>query len=426
MNNKKVIVIVCGYSSGSFLAQKFNSAGYSCVHVTLARLINMQQVVKDFNENDYLKNIIIESEENIKSCLEMLSEFDVIGVVAGSESGVLLADEIAKNYNVPKNDDALSLARRNKYYMIEELRNNGLLAQQQIKSSDLNEIINWYLQFGFKRIVLKPLLSAGSDNVHYCNSLDEIKEAFNKILNSKTIYNEINDAVLAQEYIHGDEYIINTFSFEGQHKVIDIWRGVPYSPDMVSNDLYADLVNESEPEHGQLSQYICEVLQRLGIQHGAAHCEVRINDKGQAYLIECGARLAGKIFPSALEKIYPENQLSLLIQSYANPEYVRQYIKSVHHAANYARYVYFKSDVEGLIINELELEGFYQIPSLFYVFFSLKKGGYLNKTCKIKQIRRPGFAYLISNDYKQIEKDYIDLVELEKKTYSYLVDKDSL
>lgn len=142
MNSKPTIVIVCGYSSGATLANMFNKNGYQCIHVTLARLVKNASFIHD--ETQYIKNIVIYHENNLTDCIHQIAEYSPIGIVAASESGVLLADKLAINFNVPKNQFGSTLARRNKYYMIESLRAQNLPAQKQIKTNSLEQLLEWY------------------------------------------------------------------------------------------------------------------------------------------------------------------------------------------------------------------------------------------------------------------------------------------
>ncbi|NNM60322.1 MAG: ATP-grasp domain-containing protein [Legionellales bacterium] len=416
---RPVLVIVCGYSSGAFLAQEFDKLGFDCIHITLNRLASLKAF--RINQNDYIAELIVEDETKIEDCIKKLQTYHPTGIIAGCECGVLLADMIAAHFDVYKNESEISLARRDKYYMIEQLRKQGLTAQKQIKTNILSDIFEWQKQCQLDRIVLKPLKSAVSDNVYYCTTQRETEAVFQSILNEPTVYNEVNTEVLAQEFIDGTEYIVNAFSFNGKHQIIDIWQGVNNTPDLVSNDLYADLIGQSEAVHQKLGNYTKEVLTALGVKYGASHSEIRINSRGIPYLIECGVRLSGRIYSPVLEKLYGESQYSLLLKMYTDPNVICEFLKRPLSPTHKARYVYFKSNIDGLIKEDVNLASFYQIPSLVYVDLPLKKGDWLHKTCKVKKIHRPGFAYLLASTEEKIERDYHKLIELEQKTYEDII-----
>ena len=45
-----------------------------------------------------------------------------------------------------------------------------------------------------------------------------------KVIGHKTIFGSVNDRLLAQSYLEGAEYAVNSVSYEGKHTVTDIWR----------------------------------------------------------------------------------------------------------------------------------------------------------------------------------------------------------
>ena len=160
--------------------------------------------------------------------------------------------------------------------MIDTIKNHGLLYADQIKSNNLENIIKWFDCSGYEKIVLKPLSSSSSDGVFYCKNSSEITNAFSSIYGNKDMYNETNHEVLAQEFLDGDEYIVNTVSRDGFHFISDIWKGVSGDSNLVSNDIYADYISPDNEEHLVLSEYVKKVLDALGVHNGPAHNEIRL------------------------------------------------------------------------------------------------------------------------------------------------------
>lgn len=105
------------------------------------------------------------------------------------------------------------------------------------------------------KIVIKPIRSAGSDNVYLCDSEDELKSRcvhaavpsvhcsvparadwwsgclsgylaacrFKQIIGHTNQLNITNGAVVVQEYLEGKEYVVDTVSRDGVHKCSAIW-----------------------------------------------------------------------------------------------------------------------------------------------------------------------------------------------------------
>lgn len=416
--NKTIIVIVSAFSSGGVrLPQLFAGRGYDCYHVTTRREWEMKWVHNYFNKDHFVKNFILDDDE-LPQLLEELKKHRVKAILPGCESGVPLADALLEHFDLPRNDFALSSARRNKYLMIETIKRGGLSPIEQFKSGKLEEILQWYGSKIRERVVIKPLSSASSDGVFYCHDAAEIEKAFNTVINTKDVFGDTNHELLLQEFIPGDEFIVNTVSCEGLHHVVDIWKGVSNDANKVSNDIYAELIHANTTEHQQLSDYVKKVLDCLGIKNGAAHAEIRLTPLGPC-LIEVGARMAGKVDFAVIEDIFDCSPLSLTCEAALEPAIFK--LRTVKAPAKYARYVYFFIEREGLIKHEPDLSMLYAIESVVSVTFAFNKGEVLTATSKAFKRKRPGYAYLVADTQEQLERDYLALREAEQKLYSSIL-----
>ncbi len=419
--NKTIIVIVSAFSSGAMLSRLFHGRGYPCVHVTTRREWEIKRLQTYFDADSFIKNYVLNGEEDIAFVVDELKKFNVKAILPGCESGVRLADTLCQYFSVPKNDYHLIDARRNKYHMIDAIKKCHLLCAEQFKSDNLAAVLEWYKNHGKVRVVVKPLSSSSSDSVFYCHNEAEIQQAFQAIHNQLDMYNNQNSEVLIQEFLAGDEFIVNTVSRDGVHYVTDIWQGFSENIDMVSNDSYADLVHRETLIHQQLSSYTMKVLDALAIKNGAAHSEIRMTSKGPC-LIETGARLAGKVNFASIESIYGYSQLSLTVEAMIEPELFKKRPIAVSSPTRYARYVYFFSNVEGDIVCEPDLSAMLAIDGVESVTFSLAKGDKLRRTSKSYRSPRPGYAYLIADTQEQLERDYAALRLVEQKLYSSILD----
>merc|ERR1719446_551578 len=153
-------------------------------------------------------------------------------ILPGCEPGVEFYDRLtdALNYEY-KNDTRLSTARRNKYDMGETIRNAGIRAVKQIYTDSWNEVLEFIesvrqdkLDPNNFKVVLKPVDSAGADGVYMAASIDEAKQAFDTILGSNTIFETVNSKVLVQEYLKGTEYVVDSMSYQGEHRCTALWK----------------------------------------------------------------------------------------------------------------------------------------------------------------------------------------------------------
>ncbi len=71
---------------------------------------------------------------------------------------------------------------------------------------------------------MKPVESAGSDDVTLCHSMEEVKRAFGNIQGKINSLGLENTATLVQEFLDGTEYVVDTVSRDGVHKVVAVWE----------------------------------------------------------------------------------------------------------------------------------------------------------------------------------------------------------
>jgi biotin carboxylase len=175
----------------------------------------------------------------------------------------------------------------------------GVPAAEQILAADESTLVNWATHHGKWPVVIKPTLSAGSDSVAICQTAQDVRQAFQSTIGKANKLGGINDAVLGQEFLKGQQYLVNTVSVDGRHYVGEIWS-------FDSTFEGAHQVYDRQlllPPNGQLQDqivsYVYQVLDALEIRRGAAHTEVMLTRDGPR-LIESAARMTGKIGQKAL------------------------------------------------------------------------------------------------------------------------------
>lgn len=114
-----------------------------------------------------------------------------------------------------------------------------------------------------------------------CQNRNELIESVNEILNSKNYYGDEIKELLIQEKINGDEYVINTVSCNGVHRVTTIWKyhKIKTSEGGQIYD-YDETVNELNIGEAELVEYAYDVNDTLGIKYGPVHGEYMIDEKG--------------------------------------------------------------------------------------------------------------------------------------------------
>lgn len=371
----RTVVLVDAYASARCLAPLFRARGLDCVHVQSTPGIPAAYAAS-FRPADFADNIIHAGD--IARTLAAVAEHEPTGLLAGVERAVPLADILSEELGLPGNGTALSRARRDKYLMVETVRAAGVPAADQIRTGDLATLLAWY-EKAEGRVVLKPVSSAGSDGIHFCDGAAEVRAAFRALIGTTSALGQQNDTVLAQEYLVGGEYIVNTVSLDGRHHVCDIWKMHHLSANGV-HDLPAgaELLPRRGPEQDRLVEHTRRVLDALGIRDGAAHSELKLTPHGPR-LIETGARVCGADVhvPAARPSA---SQLDWTVDAYADPARFAARWRTGYELRRHARIVNMVSPVEGTLVGFPKLSRLRSLESFHEVLYRVTPGGEIHRS----------------------------------------------
>jgi len=294
-----LVVVVDPVSTGACLAHQLASDGYPLVCVWSDMCPDTVKAhTKAGTEVEYVAKLQYCPKDGGKATLAALQQLGQIrDVLVGCETGVLCADVLAAALGVRGNGSELSTVRRNKWHQIEAVRAAGLDAPLQRlarSKEDVEEFLSSAALPAPFGAVVKPVDGAGSDGVFICSSADAVREAFRKLEGTHNVLGLRNNEVLLQEYLRGDEYVIDTVSRDGQHKCVALWkydkRAANGAPVVYFGMRLLGV--EAQPELEGMIAYVEGVLNAIGIRNGAMHTEVKLEARGPV-LIEVNARLHG-------------------------------------------------------------------------------------------------------------------------------------
>ncbi|CAK5018070.1 unnamed protein product [Aphanomyces euteiches] len=319
------------------LPKKFFVVGMSLSLSTAQSLVNQLalqmhrlmsqalQLLRSFTEVSVLP-LVIYVDVDLESTVEAMMPLGIIQVLAGCETGVALADVLSDRMGLTSNGASKAVARRNKFAMGEAIRAAGLRAVEQCEAATWKAVVD-FIEYDLQptpfQVILKPSESAGGDAVYLCTCWNDVQEAFDQIQGSTNQLGITNSAVLVQEYLVGTEYVVDTVSRHGVHKVVAIWE---YEKGPANNAPFVyfvvRLMDPSEsPRVSAIVNYILQVLDALHIAHGPAHAEVKwvVNEP---CLVETGARCHGNngTFIPTVDQCIGYNQVTATLDSYIDEQ----------------------------------------------------------------------------------------------------------
>lgn len=316
-----IAFVVDGYSSGRWYPPVFRNLGYDCVHLQSTKL---PIKLGTLDKSNYIDEIVHEGDIN-KTIGQIQRRYpNRVACVAGSEIGVSFADQVSEMLGLRTNGSKKSNARRNKYEMVEVLRAHGIKTLEHFKSDNLDDIISWLKKHNKWPVVLKPLSSAGTDNVFICQDLDEVKSAYQAIKGNINIFDQENHEVLVQSYLQGQEYVVNSINCvhpttgKPYHFLNDIW--MCKKQEFFGHRIYDyELLLSFDGElQRSLVSYINRVLNALEIYYGPSHAEVMITEEGPV-LVEVASRFSGGTNPDMSNMCVGYNPVDLAARSFVDP-----------------------------------------------------------------------------------------------------------
>ncbi|KYF73563.1 ATP-grasp domain-containing protein [Sorangium cellulosum] len=408
MNSTRTAAVVDAYSTGQYLASELRKHGFSCIHVQSTQVIP-EIGAASFRPGDFVASVAHDGD--VDATARALSARGVELLMIGCELGVELGDALAARMRLACNAPALSRARRDKFEMGEALRRAGVPVARQLRSARQDDVEAWASALGRWPVVLKPVDSSGSDNVMFCRGQAEVAAAFQRITSSRSVTGRQNRDVLAQEFLEGTEYFVNTVSAEGRHHVAEIWqyhkRTVPGAGSIY--DWEEPLPFEGEPQ-AALRGYVVRVLDALGVRVGPAHSEIMMTARGPI-LLETGARLAGSIIPAAVSACMQRNQVELAVESYVRPAELLRRVGVPYRMTKRLRYVSLIVPRDGVLRSVDRLDEIRRLPSFFDMCLYARPGARLRKT--VDAFTSSGHVYLIHEDPEVLRRDYEAIRALE-------------
>lgn len=376
MSAQQHVVIVDSYAPTKLLADEFLEAG-----AELVRVQSTEDVPKvyegPFDLDDYVDNIVHGGD--FAATVRAVAAYSPVAVVVGGEVGVEFADALSTELGLPGNGMTLSEARRDKYVQVETVKQAGVTGVGQIQPRSAEELVDWHRSIG-GRIVVKPLRSAAGEGVVFCDTPAESATVFQRLVGATNVLSRTNTGVVAQEYLRGTEYMINTVSLGGRHHVTDIWRTTRISANGVL-DLgdTAYLMRRRGETQDELAEYAARVLDALGIRHGPAHVEVKLTNSGPV-LVEMGARICGGNLPHYAGVALGESQLRWTADAYLDPGRFMERCDADYPKGPFMASVTLISPVEGVLARYPYLETLKALESFNDIRIAVRPGQRIRRT----------------------------------------------
>ena len=322
--NKKNIIVINAISTAANYIYDIRQLGYNPVCLELFVDEEGERRYRDLYDKHY--SLIVEelpeillSQGSYEKTLEKVKELDPILILPGNDDAIEWATRMGYELGLPSNNPKNIKKMTDKQHMQEALKDFNIRYIKSKIINSLDEAEKFVSELDKPQAVVKPSYGTATKGVCICKNTDEINDALS--YNMEMFSNHENVDILIQEYIGGEEYIINSICCKGHNRIVSAFyynkniiegRGAIYD--------YTESIDETHPHFDKLKEYNDKVISAIGIEYGVTHAEYKIDENGPV-LIEINCRVSGPSQKySLIDSVWGEHETALSLESYLNPE----------------------------------------------------------------------------------------------------------
>lgn len=404
----RVAIIVDPLSTGRAFGPAFRDAGFSPVAVLTADPPVPAWAHTWLPENYDHVHL---NDGDLDALAAQLRAYDPVCIIPGSEVAVELWEALVDRV-LPGtgNVHELAAARRDKWEMARACRAAGIPHLRQLCTDDLDEADKWLHDEGLigSRIVVKPPKSAAGDGVHVVAPGADWRAVAESLLGTVNATGVLNDRVLIQEFAAGSEFLVDSYSVDGRHGLVDVCR---YKK-IIRGDqagIYdrVDFLPPDHPEVQQVWDYARLVLDAVGVRNGCGHTEVMLTPDGPR-LIEIAERPAGGGHQDICAIATGDNHILRTVAHYTGGEFHAGYRLITNLSG-----VLVNAQHAGIWRNGELFDHVEELPTFSSKYFPHTTGDWVPASDDL--LTMLGWVVLVSDDPAAIEADYDHIRDLESR-----------
>lgn len=312
---KPFIILINPLSSFSYYYERL-SGDFRILVVFSDNLVPSDDIIERYSDKFLLLTGIFH--KDVHALTSIVDDVGLVFALNCNESQLIYSERIINSLQ-PKyfqqNSEAAVKLRENKYSMQSALKDYGINNIRQRVIS--HEQRGASFSFDSLPLVVKPMNdSYCSSGVFICNSIDDIRKAINYNFSATTILNKRCENVILEDFISGDEYIVDGFVTNGELLTSGVFL---YKKNIIDKHPVYNHISTIEYEGCEwtrLVDYAKDAVKALRITTGLVHFELMMNNDG-VWMIELNSRLSGcsGAINQLSQYVYGIDQISLIKKS---------------------------------------------------------------------------------------------------------------
>lgn len=224
----------------------------------------------------------------IKKMHHMHKEEPFDGVISFTERGLYIAANLAEKLDLPGFQIDTVNKIFNKYTVRKELEKFKEANIKYQLCKNVNDAVNFFKSID-NSIILKPINGMGSKGVTIVQELQNIESAFEYSSDSGKL------PVLAEVYIEGTDFSVETFTCNGKHQLLSITDKNNTGPPHFVGTFHSMPSIILKSKHEKIFKTVKKCLDILGVYFGPAHTEVKVIGDN-VKIIETQLRPGGRFY----------------------------------------------------------------------------------------------------------------------------------
>lgn len=259
--------------------------------------------------------------------LEVCKKEKIDGIISFSlESALPTLVYVANAMGLVSNSEESIAITQSKYTQRKALANAGIPVPKFFLIEKKEDLSNVKCNFP---VIVKPVDSGGSQGICKVDSEDNLEDAYHFAV----AYSRSSNVII-EEFVDGREFSVEYISHQRHHYFIQITDKVTSGPPRfveMQHHQPADIPSDTKR---RIQEMVENALTALKITDSASHTEIKLNSRGDLYIIETGARMGGGYITSDLVRLstgydFVEGAIKLAINQFEKPVFHQKMFSGV-------------------------------------------------------------------------------------------------
>lgn len=284
--NKNLAIIGASYLQLP-LIEKAKEMGYTA-HVFAWEANDIGEAAADH----FYPISIVKKEEILQKCREI----GICGICTiASDLGIITSNYVANALGLTANSWEATLKSTNKHFMRMAFEAAGDPSPKSIYVENL-DVLPDFSALSYP-LIIKPTDRSGSRGVF---KLEKENKALLKQVIRKAMTASLEKRVLVEEFVSGTEYSVEYVSWKGTHRFLQLTLKYTTGAPRFIETGHMEPAQVKPEILDRIKGIVEHALDTLGIEYGASHSEIKINEDGEIKIIEIAGRMGGDCIGSEL------------------------------------------------------------------------------------------------------------------------------